>query len=297
MLRRIVRPISVLVFLTTFLSVSYAFGGPVILGGDDLDDHGSFNGTVNVQGWLYIQTALQILLATSTRPGATPNTVAALGSADDGAASNSGGGAINSAAAQLSPPATVTYYDGAAAITQFFADLASGATNPAVIWIPGNGAGNDIDALEGAELTTNAIAIADYVNSGGGLMSHGSGPDVYGWLTALIPGIVEDPICDSTGATLTPAGIAAFPGISNSDVDATAGPCHSSFSGSLGGLQVLVTDGGGLNFIIGGGAGTSITASTAIPTLSEWAQIGMVALLLGGGLLAIRRKRQRLVIG
>ena len=34
-----------------------------------------------------------------------------------------------------------------------------------------------------------------------------------------------------------------------------------------------------------------------IPTLSEWAQIGMVALLLGGGLLAIRRKRQRLVIG
>ena len=30
----------------------------------------------------------------------------------------------------------------------------------------------------------------------------------------------------------------------------------------------------------------------AIPTLSEWAQIGMAALLVGGGLVAIRRSRQ-----
>jgi Protein of unknown function (DUF1566)/IPTL-CTERM motif len=32
--------------------------------------------------------------------------------------------------------------------------------------------------------------------------------------------------------------------------------------------------------------------ATGIPTLSEWAQIGMVALLVGGGLLALRRKGQ-----
>lgn len=32
--------------------------------------------------------------------------------------------------------------------------------------------------------------------------------------------------------------------------------------------------------------------ATPIPTLSEWAQIGMVALLLGGGLLALRKKGQ-----
>jgi hypothetical protein len=31
-------------------------------------------------------------------------------------------------------------------------------------------------------------------------------------------------------------------------------------------------------------------AATAIPTLSEWAQIGMVALLAGGGLLALRKR-------
>jgi IPTL-CTERM motif len=32
-----------------------------------------------------------------------------------------------------------------------------------------------------------------------------------------------------------------------------------------------------------------ICDATPIPTLSEWAQIGMAALLLGGGLLALRR--------
>ncbi len=30
--------------------------------------------------------------------------------------------------------------------------------------------------------------------------------------------------------------------------------------------------------------------SAAIPTLSEWAQIGMAALLVGGGLLALRKR-------
>lgn len=30
--------------------------------------------------------------------------------------------------------------------------------------------------------------------------------------------------------------------------------------------------------------------ATSIPTLSEWAQLGMVALLVGGGLLALRRR-------
>jgi hypothetical protein len=32
-------------------------------------------------------------------------------------------------------------------------------------------------------------------------------------------------------------------------------------------------------------------SATGIPTLSEWAQIGMAALLLGGGLLALRRRQ------
>lgn len=262
------RRASGLAMVLLLLHASFAFGGPVILGGDDLTDHGGFNGTVNTQGWLYIQRAVQGILAGSTRPGATPRTIAALGSAPSTATSGNAGAAIGSAAAALSPAATVTYYDGAAAITTFFSNLASGATNPAMIWLAGTGSSNDLDSAEGAVLTTNAQAIAAYVASGGGLMAHGSGPDAYGWLTALIPGIVESSGCDSTGAIFTPAGLAAFPGLAITDVDSAAGPCHSAFSGNLGSLQVLVLDGSTprLNFIIGGGAGTIIDPSTPTPT-------------------------------
>ena len=58
---------------------------------------------------------------------------------------------------------------------------------------------------------------------------------------------------------LTPAGIGAFPGLSNADI--TAGPCHNHFEGSLGSLVVLALDGATppRNFIIGGGAGTVIS--------------------------------------
>lgn len=38
---------------------------------------------------------------------------------------------------------------------------------------------------------------------------------------------------------------------------------------------------------------TFVCSAEPIPTLSEWAQIGMAALLVGGGLLALRRTRQR----
>jgi hypothetical protein len=37
-------------------------------------------------------------------------------------------------------------------------------------------------------------------------------------------------------------------------------------------------------------ASGSPAVSTSIPTLSEWAQLGMVALLMGGRLLAIRKR-------
>jgi len=277
-----------LTLVAILLTASFAFGGPVILGGDDLTDHGGFNGTVNTQGWLYIEKAIGGILAGSTRPGATANTIAALGSAS---ASGGAGDAIASAAAELATPATVTYYDGAAAITTFFSNLASGATNPAMIWIAGNGAGNDIDSAEGAVLTSNAQAIANYVASGGGLMSHGSGPDVYGWLAVLIPGIIEDPNCDSSGATITAAGMAAFPGLVNSDVDSNAGPCHSSFLGNLGSLVPLVRDGTGVPYIIGGGSGTIISGSPAdVPTLSGWMLILLGVLLSGTAVFVLNRR-------
>jgi hypothetical protein len=95
------------------------------------------------------------------------------------------------------------------------------------------------------------------VANGGGLMAHGSGSTAYGWLTALLPGLTETGGCNSAGATLTAAGNAAFPGLSNSDVNSNAGPCHSHFEGALGGLVTLALDGSNpaLSYIIGTGAG------------------------------------------
>jgi hypothetical protein len=271
-----------------------ALAGPVILGGDDLTDHGSRSGSANLLGWLYIEKAVSNILNTPgniTRPG-NNGSIAALGSAavagcPPACPGGNAGAGIGSAADVLGK--TVNYYDGATAINQFFTDLAGGTVNPAMIWLAGTGASNNLDSAEGTALTTNANAIASFAASGGGVMAHGSGPDAYGWLSALIPGIVETTIC-STPATLTAAGIAAFPGLTNADI--SAGPCHSTFSGNLGSLQVLAVESGSLNMIIGGGAGTVIGGGGAseIPTLSEW-MLGLFAVLLAATAILVLHKR------
>lgn len=236
---------------------SLAMAGPVILGGDDLTDHGFRSGGVNQQGWLYIEKAVDNVLAAQTRAGALTVDIVALGSAaDPGFSAFNAGGAIGSAADVLGK--SVAYYNGAAAINQFFADLAAGLVNPGMIWMAGTDATNDLDTSEGAALTSNAAAINAYGASGGGIMAHGSGSVAYGWLSALLPGIIEGGSCNSSGATLTAAGQAAFPGLTNANVDSNAGPCHSHFEGDFGGLTALVLDGQGLPYIIGGGAGTII---------------------------------------
>ena len=65
-------------------------------------------------------------------------------------------------------------------------------------------------------------------------MSHGT---CYTWLSALLPGL-EAPLGGaSDDLYLTPEGRAAFPGLTDADVN--AGPWHNRFRGNLGGLQVL----------------------------------------------------------
>jgi len=271
-----------------------ALAGPVILGGDDLTDHGSRSGSANVLGWLYIEKAISNILNTPgniTRPG-NNGSIAALGSAAVAGCpptcpGSDAGAAIGSVAGVLGK--TVNYYEGATAINQFFTDLTAGTVNPAMLWLAGTGAGNNLDSAEGTALTTNSSRIASFVASGGGLMAHGSGPDAYGWLAALIPGIIESGTCN-VPATLTAAGIAAFPGLTNADI--SSGPCHNTFTGSLGSLQVLALESGGLNMIIGGGAGTVIGGGGAaeIPTLSEWI-LGLFAVLLAATAILVLHKR------
>ena len=172
----------------TFLAVvvfvaSASAGGPVILGGDDLTDHGFRSGTTLSDGWLYIQKALENIAPSVTRAG-NNGSVAVLGSADSTATINNAGAAYHfavlNAAATTSLDGTVTFHNGAAAINQFFADLAASevtpaiGVNPAIIVTAGEGAVNDLDSSEGTALTNNALAIANFVNSGGGLLAHGA---------------------------------------------------------------------------------------------------------------------------
>jgi len=210
-------------------------GGPVIIGGDDLTDHGNLDGNGKpAQGWLYIQRALENISPKVTR--ANDGSVAALGSAPSTFFCCDAGAGIGFAAAEAGLP--VTYYNGEDAIRGFFAQLDAGTANPRIIWIAGNGAGNDLASGPGNEpaaLVDNATKIGDFVNAGGGLMSHGS---EFRWLFGLLPGLTAVCCGWSGDLELTPEGTAAFPGVTNTDVN--AGPWHNHFEGNFGGLQVLV---------------------------------------------------------
>lgn len=241
-----------------------AVGGPVIIGGDDLTDHGSISGTTLQNGWLYIRRALENIAPNVTRTN--DGSVAAIGSAASTSTSGNAGAGIGYAASQAG--LTVTYYEGAAAITGFFTALAAGTTNPKIIWISGTGASNDLDSTESAALNANATRIADFVNSGGGLMSHGS---EYGWLFALLPGLSSVGGGSSGDLELTGAGTAAFPGVTNSNIN--AGPWHNHFEGNFGGLQILAVSNDVFDsqtderaaVIIGGAAVTLPSAITLTP--------------------------------
>ncbi len=246
--------------LVAMVTTSLWAGGPVLLGGDDLTDHGSRSGTTNIDGWLYIENAIKSVSSQSTRPGTITVDIVALGAAITAPSfpGSNAGAAIGSAAERAG--LTVAYYDGPANINAFFAALAAGTVNPKMIWFSGTGASNNLDSSEGAALSANAIAINNYVVTGGGVMAHGSGSSAYGWLTTLIPGIVETSNC-STPLTFTPYGVTVFPTVTNANI--SSGPCHSTFSGNLGGLQIIATDSGGRNAIIGGLTGSGGIATTS----------------------------------
>lgn len=302
-MRRVILLWALLATVLAWGSPRPALAGAVILGGDDLGDHGEFDSGMNQEGWLYIQKAVDNILnipGNVTRPG-NDGSIAAIGSSASADTADNPGAAIGSAASVLGNK-TINYFDGVAAINQFFTDLAAGNVNPAMIWIAGSQdeiQGNDLDANEGQALVDNASAIAAFVNSGGGLMSHGCDDrpcsEVYSWLTAAIPGLLPVEGCEEDEAMLTPAGQEAFPGLSNSDIDSNAGPCHNHFEGNLGSLSVLALDGEGRPYIIGGGGGTKLlpTGSSA-PLLGSGSLALLCALLF---LLAIRRLISRQGLG
>jgi MYXO-CTERM domain-containing protein len=293
-----------LVGLCLAAGTSIALAGPVIIDGTDAEEHGSFNGTVNINGWEYFQRGFENLLpqvgnsnTIAVCLGCTGNTQAAFASAFDLAAKPAGW--------------TRQTVDGDANITSYFAGTLAGVslTNTGLIYIPtgGNTAGG-ITAAELAVINANALAINTFVGGagnatqGGGLFAHGEGATVgaWGWLTTLIPGIVATESGGGNNLELTAAGIAAFPGLTNGDVNAGT-PWHNHFSGNLGGLQVLVqtTNGpAGRAVVIGGGAGTIIQCGapgqppcpTSVP---EPGGMALIAAALAAAALAGRQRRRQ----
>jgi hypothetical protein len=307
-----------LVMLTVLMVLLWAgpgSAGPVILGGDDADDHGFVVGGTNLNGWLYIQRGFENLLPAV----GNGNTVALCLGCNGSLAQN----AFASGFDLATKPAgwTRETISGAADITTYFAGThASGRSlaNTGLLYFPtdaGN-VGGGITSAELAVLNANAAQINTFVAgagtpaAGGGLFAHDESFQTggWGWLTALIPGIVVntcfngDVSCNDLQLTITPAGIAAFPGLADADVD-NATPWHAFFSGNLGGLSVLVT-GPGENapgspafteqpVIIGGGAGTVIGCGQPGQPLCPTSVPQPASLILVGsglfGFAAIRR--------
>src|SRR5687767_11369193 len=199
-----------LVLLVALAVPGTAAAGPVILGGDDLTQHGQADSAgAPQQGWIYMERALANIAPKVTRPN--DNTVAALGSAAAPATEGANAGAgVGLAAGRLG--LGITYYDGDAAINDFFNKLRAGQTRPKIIWLAGSEAENDFSESGGctgtemAALTANAAALDQYVSTGGGLMSHGV---CYQWASALLPGLKTVESGSSDDLFLTPEGIGA----------------------------------------------------------------------------------------
>jgi hypothetical protein len=277
------------------------YAGPVIIDGTDANDHGTTSGGVNINGWEYMQRALENL-AGALDPTVS-KTVVNLGAGSGEALS-----AITSAfnLSNLVPAGwTLTTIDGPAAITTWLETLSTG--NTGILYLPTRGlTGGDMSVEELAAINLKANEINNFVggagtpNLGGGLFSMGeTGTGAYGWLQTLIPGITTVTSGASTNITLTAAGMAAFPGLTNADL-AGADPWHGYFMGNLGGLSVLGTapaSGVERNVILGGGAGTVIGCGlpgqppfppTQVP---EPASLPLVA--LGGLALVLSAMRKR----
>jgi hypothetical protein len=232
-------------------AAAWGQGGIVLLGGDDLNDHGSRTSAgVNLTGWKYIENGIKSMIPQVKRTGPfTVDIVALTVTPTTSLTGSSDGTAILSAATNLG--LTVQYVNTAAEVNKFFTDLEAGTVNPKMLWIPGDGNSGGTDSSEEAALAANASKLNAYVGSGGGLFAH---TGRYSWLAAVLPGSTIGGSCNSSTLSLTAVGQSVFPALTNADI--RSGPCHNNFQGNIGGLQVLAADGGGNRIIIGGLTGS-----------------------------------------
>lgn len=281
------RKIPVLALVVALSMAGTAIGGPFILDHTDADDHGFFNGANNVDGWLYMQRVLENLAPGVTNGsmqvvqlGGSSTALTAATSAFDGSTLAGGGGW------------TFHSIDGTTALTDFFAGTSAVNINTAGIIMldSGNNVTGGITPAEGTILNANATPLDNFLGGGGALHSlandHTGTGGKYGWLSILLPGITFNGN-QSSGLTLTAAGQAAFPGLTNADL--SAGPFHGQWTGGTGALTILFTGPSNNPLPVGiGSSGGSVT-QPGIPEPGTIILFGMGVLGAAG---VIRRRRR-----
>jgi hypothetical protein len=283
------------------LGAGIAQAGPVVIDGTDSGDHGSVTGTTNNLGWEYMQRVLTNL-GTSVDSGVA-KVVQVIGT-DAGSQSRVSITSAFNQSGLIGAGWSINYVsDGA--IAGFMSTLSTANTGILYLSTSGN-VGGDMSATELADVNAAAAKINTFVSgagnpaTGGALFTQGeTGTGAYGWLSTLIPGILFTDVGAggiATDITLTAAGTAAFPGLTNADI-AGADPWHGYFSGNLGGLSVLGTalDGNNTrNLIIGGGAGTVISCGAvgAVPCPTPEPET-LPLLAIGGLAMALATLRRR----